>query len=293
MERRATSLAAYFVLAYALSWAIWAPLWLPPLGYEGLPVLPYHHALGAFGPVVAAFVVTAATAGRSGVRRLLGRMGSWRGRVGWIVVALFGPLALLLGATVAAGLATSAPISLDGIGRSTELPGVGIVGFLLYNVLTFGYGEEVGWRGFALPRLQARHSALGATALLTVGWAGWHAPLFLYRPGYMEMGLAGASGWLMSLITGAVLLTWLFNESRGSLLVVALFHASVDVAFTSDVSSEMVVNIAGALITFWGIAVVARAGASYLAFGGKMVWSRDAGDAVLARREGGSRRTRA
>lgn len=282
MERHSTSLVAYFTLAYGLSWAIWAPLWLPALGYEGLPVLPYHHALGAFGPVAAAFMVTAATAGRSGARKLLQRMGAWRGRLGWISVALLGPLALLLVAAGAARLATDAPISLDGIGSSAELPGLGLVGFLLYNVLTFGYGEEVGWRGFALPRLQARHSALGATALLTVGWAGWHAPLFLYRPGYMEMGLAGASGWLLSLVTGAVLLTWLYNESRGSLLVVALFHASVDVAFTSDVSSEVVVSIAGALITFWGIGVVIRAGPSCLARKGKMVWSGEAGDAILA-----------
>lgn len=286
MERHSTSLVAYFALAYGLSWAIWTPLWLPALGCEGLPVLPYHHALGAFGPMVAAFTVTTGTAGRSGATRLLRRMGAWTGRLGWIVVALLGPLLVLLVAAGAARVATDAPISLEGIGRSAELPGLGLVGFLLYNVLTFGYGEEVGWRGFALPRLQARYSALGATALLTLGWAGWHAPLFLYRPGYMEMGLAGASGWLVSLVTGAVLLTWLYNESRGSLLVVALFHASVDVAFTSGVSSEMVVNVAGALITFWGIAVVVRTGPSCLARKGKMVWSGDAGDATLVEAEG-------
>ena len=130
--------------------------------------------------------------------------------------------------------------------------------------MTFGLGEEVGWRGFALPRLQARHSALVATLLLTVGWAVWHIPLFLYRPGYTGLGIAGVAGWLFSLVTGAVLLTWLYNSSRGSLLVVALFHATVDVVFTSTSSSPMVVNVLGAFITVWGILVVMVAGPRFL-----------------------------
>ena len=74
------------------------------------------------------------------------------------------------------------------------------------------------------------------------------------------MGVLGVIGWLFSLLTGSILLTWLYNESRGSLLVVALFHAGVDVAFTSAASSPVAVNTAGALITLWGIAVVVTAG---------------------------------
>ena len=78
------------------------------------------------------------------------------------------------------------------------------------------------------------------------------------------MGVGGVIGWLFSLLTGAVLLTWLYNQSRGSLLVVALFHAGVDVAFTSDASSPVVINTAGALITLWGVAVVMVAGSRRL-----------------------------
>ena len=74
------------------------------------------------------------------------------------------------------------------------------------------------------------------------------------------MGVVGVIGWLLSLLTGSILLTWLYNESRGSLLVVALFHGGVDVAFTSAASSPVAVNTAGALITLWGAAVVLTAG---------------------------------
>ena len=258
-------LLCYFALAYGISWLIWAPLWLPALGVHGLPVLPFHHALGALGPIAAAFIVSAVEAGRAGPCDLLRRMGLWRGQLAWVLTALLGPYALLLlGLLAAAVFEGDAPV-LANLGRSSEFPQFSALEFLAYNIVSFGFGEEVGWRGFALPRLQHLHPAWLATLWLTLGWAIWHAPLFLYRPGFMGMGVAGVIGWLFSLLTGAVLLTWLYNESRGSLLVVALFHAGVDVAFTSDASSPIVINSAGALITLWGIAVVLVVGPRRLA----------------------------
>lgn len=87
----------------------------------------------------------------------------------------------------------------------------------------------------------------------------------------MGMGAADIVGWFLSFLTGAVLLTWLYNESRGSLLVVALFHAAVDIVFTSDISSQSVTNAAGVLIMFWGIIVLVAAGPAYLSRRGKMI----------------------
>ena len=181
-------------------------------------------------------------------------------------------------------------MSLAGFGISREFPQFSALGFLVYNVVSFGYGEETGWRGFALPRLQARHGALASTLLLTAGWALWHLPLFLYRPGYLTMGIGGIAGWLFSLLTGAVLLTWLYNESRGSILVVAIFHATVDIAFQSDLSSPFVVNVAGAVVTIFGIAVVAVAGPRHLSRRGMVVRSREAGRMMeFVDRDGGAR----
>lgn len=77
-------------------------------------------------------------------------------------------------------------------------------------------------------------------------------------------------GWLLSLLCGAMILTWLFNESGGSILVVALSHATMDVTFTSDLSSPLIVNIAGALITLWGIALPFVVGFRYLSRRGKV-----------------------
>ena len=250
----------YFALACGISWLIWAPIWLPTLGVNGLAARPFQHAFGAVGPIASALIVSAVERGRAGPLELLRRMVLWRGRVVWLLIALLGPCAMLALGLLVAGLLGADVVELANFGRSSECPQFSTLAFLAYNVFTFGFGEEVGWRGFALPHLQQRHAAWLATLWLTFGWAIWHAPLFLYRPEFVAMDLAGAVGWLFSLLTGAVLLTWLYNESRGSLLVVALCHAAVDVAFTSAASSPIAVNTAGALITLWGVAVVLTAG---------------------------------
>jgi CAAX protease family protein len=270
-------LATFFALAYGISWLLWAPLWLPAFGVDGLPTLPFHHALGALGPIAAAFLVSAAETGLAGPGDLLRRMALWRRRLVWVAVALLAPFALLALALAGASLLGGESVSPAALGRSREFPQFSALGFLAYNIVSFGYGEEVGWRGFALPRLQARHSALVSSLLLTLGWALWHIPLFFYRPGYTGMDAAGIAGWLFSLATGAVLLTWLYNGSRGSILVVALFHAAVDVVFTLDISSLVVVNAAGALITVWGMVVLIAAGPGYLSRRGKMVRLCDGG----------------
>lgn len=264
-------LAAFFALAYGISWLAWAPLWLPALGVDSLPRVPYHHALGALGPIAAAFLVSGVETGRAGIGDLLRRMVIWRGRIGWIAVACVAPFALLALAMAGASLVGGEDVTFARLGRSREFPEFSVAAFIVYNIASFGFGEEVGWRGFVLPRLQARHSALSSSLLLTLGWAVWHAPLFLYRPGYTGMHVAGIAGWLFSLVTGSVLLTWLYNGSRGSLLVVAIFHAAIDVVFTSESSSPVVVNAAGALITLWGVIVVVAAGPRYLSKRGKVV----------------------
>ena len=264
-------LATFFALACGISWLLWAPLWLPAFGVHGLPVIPFHHALGALGPIAAAFLVSGRETGRAGAVDLLRCMGIWRGRLWWVAVALLAPYALLALAVAGASVFGKESVSLADFGRSREFPQFSALGFLAYNVVSFGFGEETGWRGFALPRLQARHSALVASLLLTLGWALWHTPLFFYRPGYAGMRAADVAGWLFSLATGAVLLTWLYNASRGSILVVAFFHATIDVAFTSGVSSPFVVSVIGALVTLWGIIVLITAGPRHLSRRGKVV----------------------
>ncbi len=206
----------FFGLAYLISWGLWLPLYCPPLaGWR----VPYHHALGAFGPLLAAGLLGRGLYGPAALRALLRRMAQWRVRAGWYAVAVLLPLALAALVQLVVGPPPAGPW--PGLGHSAEFPHWNALAIGLYNVLVFGYGEEVGWRGFALPELQQRYGTQRAVLLVAAGWAVWHLPLFWYRPGYLHLDAGGVAGWLLSLVMGSALLTWLFNGTHGSLLLCA------------------------------------------------------------------------
>lgn len=248
-------LFVFFGLAVFISWLIWLPLYAPSLGIEGLPVVPFHHALGAFGPLIAAFLTTYVFSGKHEVSTLLRKMVD-PGRILYLIIALGAPFLLLYMAVMADQLFNGTAVHAGDALQAKEFPGMHIAVFFLYNLFFFGFGEEAGWRGFALPRLQKKMNALQASCVLTVFWALWHIPLFLYRPGYTGMDVAGISGWVLSLLTGSVLLTWLYNSTAGSILVCAVFHSTIDVAFTANISGGNITNYLGMLVTLWGIAVI-------------------------------------
>lgn len=187
-------------------------------------------------PTLAALVVTAFVAGTAGLKRLLRRIICWRLELRWYLFALFWPALLSLGATIGSLVPghplpdfTRPPIlaffvlppELESVGPWPLLPFVFLQNLLIGSAM----GEELGWRGFALPRLQAVLSPLSASLALGLLWGFWHLPL------YMTAGHPIADvffGWLLlSALADAVLFTWLFNNTRGSLLPVLLLHASI------------------------------------------------------------------
>ena len=101
-------LITFFSLAYLISWGIWLPLYGPALGIEGMPTLPYHHAIGGFGPMIAAFVTAWIVEGRMGVMDLLRRCGQWRPIV-YLLIALLSPFLLAFLAIAGNSIATGAP----------------------------------------------------------------------------------------------------------------------------------------------------------------------------------------
>lgn len=249
-------LVLFFALAYGISWVIWLPLNAPALGWgNDWPIIPYHHAMGGWGPLIAAFIVKAVYDKEDGVWSLINAMVKTRPVI-YLFIALFSPWLISMIAGLVEGIASGVVPNLSGWGESKEFPAFHLPEFFLYNLVFFGFGEETGWRGFALPRFQAKYNALTSSLIMSVLWAIWHWPLFFYRAGYDNMDLGGVFGWLFSMVTGSVLLTWLFNSTRGSVLICAIFHATVDIAFTSDMANENMVQYSGALITIWGVLVI-------------------------------------
>jgi len=249
-------LLLYFVLACAFSWAIWLPLLIDVRQSSNTDSpLVWLHYLGGFGPLLAAFTITALTGGKPALKRLLCKMAGIGSDKKWIVVAIGLPVVLFLLAVLVQGASKGNWIDLSLLGHSAKLPQYSLLTILAIEIFAFGYGEETGWRGFALPRLQAKYSALVSAMILTLPWAFWHLPTFFYNQNMMTMGMAGIFGWFISLLTGSIILSWIFNGSKGSILAVALFHGIVDVVFTSQAVSGKLDNYVGAMITFVAIAV--------------------------------------
>ena len=211
----------YFVLAFAFTWTLWLPAVLEARGLiSPLPVP--AQAIGAFGPLVAAAVVTAQEGGRAGLHSLLRRIVRWRVAPVWYGVALLGPLALTLGSMALHVALGGQPPGLGAL--IGALPMVLII--FVYMMIFVALGEEVGWRGYALPALQARYSALLSSVILGVMWVLWHLPLF-FNPdtfyGNLSFGL-----WLAYLLPFTILITWVFNCTGGSVLLVMCFHAAMN-----------------------------------------------------------------
>jgi uncharacterized protein len=247
-------LAAFFLLASLLSWIAWAPLAAAALGWTTTRYSPYLHLLGGIGPMVAAIVVTAACDGRVGLSRLVERCVAVRGRFGWIVFAIAAPALLFSLSAAALRVAGQGHVAWTDVGRSVEYPSLSRGAYWVATIAFYGFGEEVGWRGFALPRLQARRSAFVSALVIGGAWAAWHVPLFAFAGGLSSMGLGGTVGWLFSLVTGSILMTWLFNASRGSILAVALFHGTLDIFMTSPVEGPLT-SIMGAALTIGSLAI--------------------------------------
>jgi membrane protease YdiL (CAAX protease family) len=198
-------LVAFFVLTFLLSWWPWR---LHTFGLMPMPV-------ASFGPFIAALVVLAVTEGKAGILGLLRRMIRWRVGLGWWVVALLLPVAMSGGAALLnVALGAETPTAAE-LGRWTAIPGsIAIV------LLVPGFGgtwEEPGWRGYALPRLQARWSALASSLVLGGLITLWHLPLMAT----VEVHTAEVA----SIMTGVVVMNWLFNQVQGSVLVLMVCHA--------------------------------------------------------------------
>jgi membrane protease YdiL (CAAX protease family) len=216
-------LLPFFVITFAFSWLLWL---LPVLRSNGLSELPEAVGLlgmlAPFGPSAAAFWLVSREMGIGGVRALWLR--GWRAGPDrkWLIPALgLGPMLAL--ATVAAVVVTGGSVDwAAGVPPLMILPVFGLIYFA--NALP----EEYGWRGYALDPLQQRFSALGASLALGLIWGMWHLPL-VFIEGTTQAAIPFYEFVLQTMLL-AVLYTWLFNNTGGSVLVVALFHASANTA---------------------------------------------------------------
>jgi uncharacterized protein len=229
-------LISFFTLAYLLTWLAWSPWYLSK---DGIGLLPYdaegisdyvNTVALIVGPTLSAFIVTGVTEGRDGVRALLRRIVLWRVAPRWYLFVLVGiPAIILLCTIVLPGALASF--------QASAVPSTLFLYVVAGVVFLFAGGpffEEIGWRGFALPRLQLLYGPLVGSLVLGVLWGLWHLPLFLIpswdTPHGSPLDVALFITWAVSI---SILFTWIFNNTKGSVLLVILAHGSINTAATA------------------------------------------------------------
>jgi uncharacterized protein len=231
----------FVVLAFALSWWVWPFHLLNPNSVAMIP----------FGPVIAAFIVTGITEGKAGTKDLLRRMFRWRVNIGWYALALLLPLAAVYAAiniNVLFGAPVPEPVPVDAwLVLLLSIP--------LRALVAGGGGEEPGWRGFLLPRLQASRSPFVASAIVAAVWTVWHLPILLTD----TTGQRPALQFALFIAALSFFFTWVCNNARQSLLILIVIHGTVD-AVAAFFFPQYIDNAADysrlwwIMVALWGVA---------------------------------------
>jgi uncharacterized protein len=222
-------------MAYAFTWLVaFMPL---VLSKDGAGLLSYHWPLGLYatiaiasfvGPFLSAFIMTGVTEGREGVGRLLRRLVLWRVGFRWYLFALIGLPAIMVLSVI---FLPGALASFEGLATLSPLF---LLALFVYVFFLGGpLGEEPGWRGFALPRLQRRYGPLVGSLILGPIWAFWHLPLFWAPAWNLPPTILNIVLFVIAAIAFTIVMTWVFNNTKSSLLIAVLVHTSFDMVLAT------------------------------------------------------------
>lgn len=240
-------LFSFFAIAYVFTWLGWT---MPDIIYTGTPLSTVFTLLFIAmvpGPLYAAIIVTAVTGGKAGVIALLRKFTIWRvGWRWWAVALLVGPAVGLTAAYLNVWFGAPNPTALLISGWSGTLL---LFATRLVNPVDGPMQEELGWRGFAVPRFQARYSPLVANLLLGVIVAGWHLPWVL--KGQLPLFA------LLGTVAFTIVFAWIYNNTGGSVLLVLVAHAAdglIKVGFTgADLTRFFIFYVAA----WWVVVLIA------------------------------------
>lgn len=224
------SVIFFFVFTFVIAWFIWIPVgvFAPALF---LPAI----LLGAWSPTLSALILTGLIEGRAGLKTFIRRLFLWRVGWHWYGVVLFSVAAILIVAVAIDWLAGGGlPKIVLPAGVPPEHWYVALPLLFIINIFVGGpLAEDIGWRGYILPKLGARVGLLNASLIIGVIWALWHLPFFLLPQGAQVVGGIPFI-WFALLTTGwSVLFAWVFTNTRESILLPVLYHAAINTTLSS------------------------------------------------------------
>lgn len=269
LVRTGGRLIAFFAITFGITWGLAAAivLWPPAQAVFGEASLANPLVFVAvYAPSIAAIIVCTATEGRVAVRELLARLFRWRVGVRWYAIVLLGIPALSLGARAIAGAVTGSPPTI----HLPFWPGLPAAVLTAVFLDPGPLGEELGWRGYALPRLMVGRSALSAAIILGVIWGVWHLPAF-FLSGMPQSGLS-LPLFLIGSVELSILMAWVFNRTGGSVMLTILIHLMFNVtgplaggATLARISIALLTLVTAIVIVLEGPQDLSRAGRVSLA----------------------------
>lgn len=230
-----STLVAYFVLVFGIEWLLVfiVSSLVPPM----IALL-----IGSWLPNGVGVFVTGVAGTRAGLRELFSKVVLWRIGLKWYAIALFLPIAM---GFLAIGLYTLFGNAVPDFAPATQL-----LPIVLLAVFTGAMGEELGWRGTALPRLQARWNALISSLILGVLWGLYHLPSFVLSG--LPLQDLPLIPFMVAALGITILISWTFNHTGGSLIIVFLYHF----AFNFIGSATGIFGVPALLWLFAGICSV-------------------------------------
>jgi membrane protease YdiL (CAAX protease family) len=233
--KQKAALFLFFLLAFIFTWSNWIPQALVSRGYLQIGVPKFLAFVAGYGPALAAIITIAIFNGAAGLKNFFRRLVLWKVSIVWYMVALLLPSAMSLTAFSLHMIFDSNAVSaftLQSL-QNTLSQSTFWNDFLMLSIMFMlgfdGLGEELGWRGFALPILLINYKALVASIILGFFWALWHLPYALT----LNSAMSGQSfySFIPGILASSILFTWIFNNTKGSILLSILFHAANNINY--------------------------------------------------------------
>lgn len=247
----------FILFAYGITWFLWLPLALNYPYNRNVFTVPGQFYLASFGPLLSALLTSFLCNGTKGVRAWVTRTYSLSFPKKWFIIAVTMPLIYGVIGIVVHRLMLGEWIDFRSFGLTSKLPGFTMWQTALVWIATFGLGEESGWRGFLLPELTKKYSLRVSAFIVAIVWIFWHFPAFFFNPTYVHMG-AGMIGWAISLTFGSILLAWISNGSKFSVIPVLIWHGGFDLITASDQAEAAMAMVCSMLVILQGIYLVRK-----------------------------------
>lgn len=243
-----------YLMTIILSWSYWIAL--IALGKVVTPGSTVSHLPGLLGPALAAFIVTAYLQGTKGIKELLGRIIRLRSAWPWGIVAALSPIPMAILVFLVL-LLTGKPLPpLHDFLSYPGLPANLSLGFALFLILlSNGYGEEIGWRGFMMEKWLPQYGKFGTTLRIAGLWLFWHFPTFWLNQTMASLIGPMLLGWAFGLVCGAFVLAHLYLLSGRSILVLALWHITYNLSVATPATTGIPAAAISSVVMIWGIVI--------------------------------------